>query len=96
MLASEAADKTNSAYCMQGLAAVAGARGEPRRAARLLGAAETLLEAAGVPIYVTADHDLHRRVASAAHEKLGEKVWTAAWDEGRAMNMEEAVEYALG
>ncbi len=96
VLASEAADKTNSAYCMQGLAALAEAWGEPRRAAQLLGAAEALLEAAGVPVYVTADHDLHQRVASAARENLGEKAWTMAWDEGWAMGFEEAVEYALG
>ncbi len=95
VLASEAADKTNSAYCVQGLATVAEARGDPRRAARLLGAAEALLEAAGVPIYVTADHDLHQRVASTAREKLGEKAWTAACDEGRAMTFEEAVAHAL-
>jgi ATP/maltotriose-dependent transcriptional regulator MalT len=95
VLASEAADKSNSAYCMQGLAAVTGARGELRRAARLLGAAEALLEAAGVPVYVTADHNLHQRVTSAAHERLGERAWTVACDEGRAMTFEQAVEYAL-
>ncbi len=95
-MASEAADKTSSAYCMQGLADVAGARGEPRRAARLLGAADALLETTGLPIYVTTDHDLHQRVASAARKNLGEKAWTLAWGEGWAMNFEEAVEYALG
>jgi predicted ATPase/DNA-binding XRE family transcriptional regulator/Tfp pilus assembly protein PilF len=95
VLASEAADKTSSAYCIQGLADVAGARGEPRRAARLLGAAEALLETAGLPIYVTTDHDLHQRVASAARELLGERAWTAAHDEGRTMGFEEAVAYAL-
>jgi hypothetical protein len=55
-----------------------------------------VLEAAGTPSYVTADHDLHQRVAAAAREKLGEKAWAAAWDEGRAMGFEEAVAYALG
>jgi predicted ATPase/DNA-binding XRE family transcriptional regulator len=96
VLASEVADKTSSAYCMQGLAAVAGARSQPRRVARLLGAVEALVEATGIPLYVaTADHDLHQRVASAAREKLGEKAWTAAWDEGRAMTMKEAINYAL-
>jgi predicted ATPase/DNA-binding XRE family transcriptional regulator len=95
VLASEAADKTNSAYCMQGLAALAEAWGEPRRAAQLLGAAEALLEAAGVPVYVTADHDLHQRVASAARERLGEQECTAAWNEGQAMTIERAVECAL-
>ncbi len=64
-------------------------------AARLLGAAEALLEAAGVPIYVTTDHDLHQRVASATRERLGEQEWSAAWDEGQAMASEQAVEYAL-
>ena len=96
VLASEAADKTSSAYCIKGLAAVARTRGEPLRAARLLGAAEALLETAGLPIYVTTDHDLHQRVASAAREKLGERAWTAAHDEGRAMGFGQAVEYALG
>jgi len=80
---------------MQGLAAAAGARGAPRRAARLLGAAEALLEAAGIPIYVTADHDLHQRVASASRELLGQGVWAMARDDGRAMTFEEAVAYAL-
>ncbi len=74
---------------------MAGARGQPRRAARLLGAAEALLETAGLPIYVTTDHDLHQRVASAARELLGERAWTAAHDEGRALSFEEAVAYAL-
>jgi tetratricopeptide (TPR) repeat protein len=95
VLASEAADQTNSAYCMQGLAALAEAQDEPRRAARLLGAANALLKAAGIPTYVTADHDRHRRAASAARERLGEVGWTAAWDEGQAMTIEQAVEYAL-
>jgi predicted ATPase/DNA-binding XRE family transcriptional regulator/Tfp pilus assembly protein PilF len=95
VLASEAGDKTSSAYCMQGLADVAGVQGQPRRAARLLGAAEALLETTGLPIYVTTDHDLHQRVASAARESLGERAWAAARDEGRAMAFDEAVAYAL-
>jgi tetratricopeptide (TPR) repeat protein len=90
----EVADRTNAAYCMQGLAAVAGAHGEPRRAARLLGAAEALLEAAGGHLYALMDHELRQRVADAARERLGERAWTAALDEGRAMSFEEAVAYA--
>jgi predicted ATPase/Tfp pilus assembly protein PilF len=95
VLASEAADKTNSAYCVRGLAAVAASRGDQRRAARLFGAAKALLEAAGLPIYVTADHDLYQRVASTARELLGEQAWTVARDEGRALGLKEAVGYAL-
>jgi hypothetical protein len=89
------ADKVNSAYCMQGLAAVAGARGEPRRVARLLGASEALLEAAGLVLYAYARNELHQRAASAARDLLGDQAWTAAHDEGRAMSFEEAVAYAL-
>jgi hypothetical protein len=56
---------------MQGLAAVAEARGESRRAARLVGAAEALLESAGIPIYAQVDRELLQRVADAARERLG-------------------------
>lgn len=93
--ASEASDVTNSANAIQGLAAVAAAKNEPRRVARLLGAAEKLLEAAGVPVYATAAPDLHRRAASDSRESLGEEAWTRAWDEGRAMTAERAIGYAL-
>ena len=66
-----------------------------RGAARLIGAAETLLESSGVPLYAQVDHELSRRVADAARERLGEQAWNAARDEGRAMAFDEAVAYAL-
>jgi predicted ATPase/transcriptional regulator with XRE-family HTH domain len=91
-VASELADRVNAAYCMQGLAAVV----EPRRAARLLGAAEALLEEAAVPLYAWADHEMQQKAANAAHEQLGQQAWEAAHDAGRAMTFEEAVAYALG
>ena len=94
-LTSEMADKVNSAYCIKGLAMVAGVRGETRRAARLLGASEALLEAAGLVLYAYASNELHQHVMSAARELLGERAWTAARDEGRAMTTEQAIEYAL-
>lgn len=73
---------------------MAASRGEPRRAAWLLGAAEALLESVGVPLYAQVDRELRRRVTDAARERLGERAWTAALDEGRAMSFEEAVAYA--
>jgi hypothetical protein len=96
MLTFEVSDRTNAAYCLQGLAAVAASRGERSRAARLLGASEALLEAAGTHLYAQMDHELRQRVADAAREQLGERAWTAARDEGRAMSFEEAVAYARG
>ncbi len=93
--ASELTNTVEAAYCMQGLAAVAASRGEPRRAAQLFGAAEALLEDAGLILYAHASDELHQQVAAAARERLGDQAWTAAHDEGRAMSFEEAVAYAL-
>jgi predicted ATPase/DNA-binding XRE family transcriptional regulator len=93
--ASEVGTTVDSAYCMQGLAAVAAAQGEARREARLLGAAESLLEAAGLVLHAYARNELHEHAASSARERLGDQAWTAAHDEGRAMSFEEAVANAL-
>src|SRR5215472_9050474 len=46
-LAAEAGDETSAAYYFEGLAAVAGQQDNPQRAARLLAAARSLLEAKG-------------------------------------------------
>ena len=89
MLTFEVSDLTNASYCLQGLAEVAEAQGEPRRAARLLGAAEALLEAVGTHHYAQMDHELYERVADATRERLGEPAWTAARREGRAMSFDE-------
>ena len=98
VVASELADRVNVAYCMQGLAVADWTRGEPRRSARLLGAAEALLEAAGLVLYAYTTYtsnEPHQRAASAARERLGEQAWNEAREEGRAMTFEQAVEYAL-
>jgi predicted ATPase/class 3 adenylate cyclase/Tfp pilus assembly protein PilF len=65
-----------------------------RRAARLFGAAETLLPAIRLemPPAERAEHDQAIVTARAA---LGEEAFAAAWEEGKAMTMEQAVEYAL-
>ena len=97
-LSYELANKANSASSIRGLATVAEARGELRRAVRLLGAAETLLEAAGLVLYAYTTYtsnEPHQRAVSAAREELGERAWKEARDEGRAMTFEQAVEYAF-
>jgi tetratricopeptide (TPR) repeat protein len=94
VLASELGDTVNSAYCVQALATVEEKR-EPHRVARLLGAAEALLDTAGVPLYATADGELHRDTANLVREELGEEAWLMARDEGREMTFEQAVAYAL-
>ena len=97
-LSYELTNKANSASSIQGLATVAGVRGELRRAVRLLGAAEALQEAAGLVLYAYTTYtsnEPHQCAASAAREELGERAWKEARDEGRAMTFEQAVEYAL-
>jgi len=56
-LSEQMGDRANLAYCLEGLAVVARARGQAERCARLIGAAEGLHEAVGVPGYVY--YELH-------------------------------------
>jgi DNA-binding CsgD family transcriptional regulator len=84
------------AYCLEGLAEVAGRRNDPERAVRLFGSAAALLEAAGDPLYAHAqDRTRYERAVEALRSRLGGATFAAAWSEGRAMEMGQAVEYAL-
>jgi predicted ATPase len=85
--------------CLIGLAGVAAATvgGQPataERATRLFGAAEALLKAAGGGL-AAADQAERDRYLALAREQLDEAASAAAWAEGRAMTMEQAVAYAL-
>ncbi len=79
--------------CLEGMAQLAVAEQEPRRAARLFGAAENHREAHGL-ILPPADQPDYDSVPS-LREALGEEAFATAWAEGRAMTIERAVEYAL-
>jgi predicted ATPase/class 3 adenylate cyclase len=85
-------------FGMQGVldafAQLAAAEGQPKRAARLMGAAEALREALHTPVPYSwrADHD---RAVAVARAALGEAVFAAAWAEGQALSLEAAVACAL-
>jgi DNA-binding NarL/FixJ family response regulator len=64
--------------------------GQPARAAGLFGAAEALREALHAPLAPIARADYERDVA-AARAQVDGPTWKAAWAEGRAMTMEQAV-----
>jgi hypothetical protein len=51
-LSEQMGDRANIAYCLEGFAVVANARGEGERSGRLIGVAEGLHEAVGVPVYL--------------------------------------------
>jgi len=57
---------------------------------RLLGAAEVLREAAGIPLSPIEGAD-YERVVAAARIWLGDLAFAAAWTEGRAMTPEQAI-----
>jgi len=79
---------------LEGLACGAGAEGEAQRGARLFGATEALREAIGFSLE-PALHRLEEPYLVGARSQLEESAWTEAWEAGRKMSVEAAVEYAL-
>jgi non-specific serine/threonine protein kinase len=92
--AHETADTRALTWCLAGLARTAGARQQPKRAARLWGAAEGLSESIGAPLpsFVrdTAEADL-----LGVRQALGEEQFAMAWTQGRQMTADAVVAYAL-
>ncbi|MDQ3496322.1 MAG: tetratricopeptide repeat protein [Actinomycetota bacterium] len=82
------------AYCLEGFAGLAGARTQGARAARLWGAAEALRETISAPL-PPADRPDYDRSMATARAHLGEVPFAVAWEGGKAMTPDEAIEYAL-
>ena len=81
-----------------GLAAMAGplaSRGHPERAARLLGASETLFGAIGEDPYPSDQPEIDRYTAE-VRDQLDEQAFEKLLAEGRAMSAGDAISYALG
>jgi predicted ATPase/DNA-binding CsgD family transcriptional regulator len=96
MLSAELGNEADVAHCLEGLASIYGAEGKIVRAARLWGVEEALLEKLEDAVYTyVPDRTLHRSQVATARSQLDKGTWTAAWAEGRAMSLEQAVEYAL-
>jgi len=90
----ELGDKRGIANSLDGFASLAASEGQPAQAARLWGATEALREAIGAPMPPGERGRYEVRVVT-AREALGETVFTVAREEGRAMTLEQAVDYAL-
>jgi ATP/maltotriose-dependent transcriptional regulator MalT len=71
-----------------------GAQSGAERGARLLGAAHRLLEVIGAMLLPEDSLPYERGIAS-AQARLGEEALKKAWEEGRAMAIEQAVAFAL-
>ena len=90
----ELGNKQGVAYSLEAFASLAVAVGQPERAAWLWGGAEALREAIHFPLRPT-DREEYDRNVTAARTALGEEAFATAWEEGRAMSMEQAIAYAL-
>jgi predicted ATPase/transcriptional regulator with XRE-family HTH domain len=82
------------ANALMGLAGVAAADGQARRAARLLGAADTQLEL-GASYWDAAESRYIERAVANSVTQLGEDAFAEAYEEGRLMTFEQAADYAL-
>jgi predicted ATPase/transcriptional regulator with XRE-family HTH domain len=82
------------ANALMGLSGVAAAEGQARRAARLLGAADTQLEL-GASYWDAAESRYIERAVASAVAQLGEDAFAEAYAEGRAMTFEQAAAHAL-
>src|SRR5262249_32266878 len=90
----ETGSKPAVSASLDGWAELAAAEGAARRAGVLFGAAEALRESVGRPIALGQRIDYDRGVA-AARTALGEEAFAAAWAEGRAMALEDAIKLAF-
>jgi len=90
----ELGSEAEIAECLEGFAGLMVAEGQAWRAARLYGAAESLREGVGVPMppYERAEYD---RNVTAIRLALGEEGCAREWEKGRALSLEQALEYAL-
>jgi non-specific serine/threonine protein kinase len=82
------------AECLEGLAAVARAQGRPERAAHLIGAAEVVREAVGVPL-PAADRADYEQDLIALRGALGDQVFSAVREQGWTVALDTVVEDAL-
>jgi tetratricopeptide (TPR) repeat protein len=82
--------------CLGGFAAILGMTGKPKEAARLFGAVESLLESLGTAEFMEPQDqkELDEYVA-AVRTQLDEQSFAKAWEDGRKMTMEQAIELAL-
>ncbi len=94
VLSHKLGDKSYIAFCLTALAGVIQATEDARRAARLFGAAQGLLESLGAVLDPSGSLEYSNDLA-AVRNQLGESAFEEARAAGGAMTVEQAVAYAL-
>jgi hypothetical protein len=90
----EQAPQWEVAHWIEELAAVAAAKGEALRAAKLWGATDALFEKLGLAI-LEENRQVRERFREEVHESPDDDLRAEAWAQGHAMTLEQAVAYAL-
>jgi tetratricopeptide (TPR) repeat protein len=91
----ELGDRLGLARALEGLATVADALGSSLRAAHIWGAAERLREEIGTPLSPTERPRYDQRVAAARVAVGDDAAFDRAWQEGRALTLEQSIALAL-
>ncbi len=88
-----AGDRELIAFCLEGAGRVAAADGNVERAVSLYGAGEALRSAVGAPL-PPSETPQHEASVRAARNAVDGTSFTAAWERGTHMDVEEAIEFA--
>jgi tetratricopeptide (TPR) repeat protein len=93
----ELGDRSGSgiAVSLEGLAAVAASLGDSLRAARIWGATERLRAEIGTPLTPNERSRYDRYVAAARISSRDDAAFDNAWQEGRGLTLEQAIDLAL-
>ena len=87
-------DPRSLAECLEAMGMAMIASGDRQRAARLLGAASTVRDAIGAPHPPNELAELEASIAT-ARAADGEEAWESAFEAGRILSLEEAIQEAL-
>ncbi len=90
----EIGDKGGLVWCLEKLAQVALGKEDVEKAVEIFSAAESI-RAAVASTMEPFDQSEYERNIVLLHENMGEEEFKKAWDQGRAMTLEQAVAYAL-
>lgn len=90
----ETGDQSGIAWCLERMADIALAQGQAEKAARFVGAGAALRASISSVIDPADQPEYDRRISSLRAE-LGQERFTAAWDEGQAFTLEQAVAFAI-
>lgn len=90
----EVMDKAGIPYSLEGLAQAAALEEEPEHAAILWGAAEGLRILLNLPLDPSRA-DIYTSLIPTTREQIGDEEFDRAWNTGKAMTLQEAIDFAL-